>query len=181
MIIRLTRIDKTAKLGASDAIRVYGERTDGTEWSRAFFANETDVAASLEEFGIGEWVKVKLVRDPKNAKYWNIKGFAAATEEDRNSEAKKPNEYRSKGTSSGSKTSGTSSGSNGGGGSLTKAEWAEKNRKTEMSIAKAVAVKSAVAAGKTTKAAIIKLADELLPYLLDTSPVGDSDPLDPPK
>jgi hypothetical protein len=183
MIIKITKIDRNYKLGKADAIRVHGERVDGTEWSRAFFANETDVAADLANFGVGEWVNVKLLRDPKNNKFWNIKGFTAATSGDREAEEKKLNERPTGATSPNYKTSGTSSGSNGKGSALTKEEWAEKDRKTAMSIAKAVGVKAAVVAGKTTPKAVIKFADELLDYLLDTSPfstVGD-DPLDPPK
>ena len=64
---------------------------------------------------------------------------------------------------------------------LTKEEWAEKDRLTNIRIAKAVAIKVAAVAGKTTPKAIMDLADKLLPYLMNTDVGEKEDPLDPPE
>jgi hypothetical protein len=179
MIIKITEINRNAKLGTYDAVEVRGTKLDGRDWFRKYFADNQELNDQLGYFGVGETINVGLEQKGKN---WNIISFGEATQKEIDAELKKQEEYKNRGTSHGSSTGATSSGSSGKGSSLSKAEWAEKDRVTAISIAKAVGIKAAARAGKTTAKSMIKLADELLPYLLDTSPfTSDNDPLDPPK
>lgn len=110
----------------------------------------------------------------KNGRFWNITDIIALNG---NEPTAPPKNMRGKGTKSGTGK---------GGDSMSKEEWAEKNRVDRLSIAKSVALKAAVEAGKTTPKAAIKFADEIIPWLIDVEggvaePVDDgSDPLDPP-
>ena len=78
MLIKLTGIHDD-KLGSKDAKRIEGKRIDNDEvWERKIFADAKDLRGQLEQFGIGEVVNVKQVR---NGKWWNISGFEKPTAE----------------------------------------------------------------------------------------------------
>ena len=78
MLIKLTGIHDD-KLGSKDAKRIEGTRIDNGEvWERKIFADARDIRGQLEEFGLGEVVNVKQVR---NGKWWNISGFEKPTAE----------------------------------------------------------------------------------------------------
>jgi hypothetical protein len=179
MILKITSITDD-KLGNSDAKMIKGTRADnGEEWSKKFFADNKELRSQLDEFGVGEFVKIKLKQNPKNKNWWDIQGFSAAS----------PEEVKA---IEGKGKSGSPSGNRGftsGGGtrsSLTKEEWAEKDRKAKigMSIHNAVAAASRVAKAGTSAEALIEYAKELLPFLmLDELPgqgIEGDDPLAPP-
>ena len=78
MLIKLTGIHDD-KLGSKDAKRIEGKRIDNDEvWERKIFADAKDLRGQLEQFGIGEVVNIKQVR---NGKWWNIGGFEKPTAE----------------------------------------------------------------------------------------------------
>ena len=78
MLIKLTGIHDD-KLGSKDAKRIEGKRIDNDEmWERKIFSDAKDLRGQLEEFGIGEIINVKQVR---NGKWWNISGFEKPTAE----------------------------------------------------------------------------------------------------
>ena len=78
MLIKLTGIHDD-KLGSKDAKRIEGKRIDNDEvWERKIFADAKDLRGQLEQFGIGEVVNIKQVR---NGKWWNISGFEKPTAE----------------------------------------------------------------------------------------------------
>ena len=78
MLIKLTGIHDD-KLGSKDAKRIEGKRIDNDEvWERKIFADARDLRGQLEEFGIGEVVNIKQV---KNGKWWNISAFEKPTAE----------------------------------------------------------------------------------------------------
>jgi hypothetical protein len=119
------------------------------------------------------------VKHEKNGKFWNVSDIVALSEEEAESASNPP------------KRGGTKSSKSGGGkpnssDSMSKAEWAEKDRITRLSIAKSASLKQAVANLKegATANAVLKRAEEFLPYLLDlTEPAtadDGTDPLDPP-
>jgi hypothetical protein len=110
MIIRITEIDRNAKLGKYNAVKVTGTKLDGSTWFRSYFADNAFNNKDLSNFGIGEWVNVVLEQKGKN---WNIIGFKEVTEKERAEEAKKLAEKAKGGTSQSYTTSGTSSGWNG--------------------------------------------------------------------
>jgi len=180
MYITLTKIDRNADMGGFDAIEVTGKRLDsGKTWSKAFFANNDVLENKLNDFTIGEDVNVVLKQGKKNKKFWNIVDFKEVTEEEREM-AKTPYDPSSSGKKTGSGTSKRSGGSED---KMTKAEWAEKDRLKSIAIAKAVGVKTAAMAGKTTPKAVMDFSDKILSYLLDTNLLiagKDGDPLSPP-
>ena len=78
MLIKLTGIHDD-KLGFKDAKRIEGKRIDNDEvWERKIFADARDLRGQLEQFGIGEVVNIKQV---KNGKWWNVSGFEKPTAE----------------------------------------------------------------------------------------------------
>ena len=144
--------------------------TNGEEWSTNIFKNQTDLLDMLDEFGPGEMANFKF---KKNGKFWDLQTIEAPTEENL--------EYAANPTPSSSPNSGVKKSSNG----MSKEEWAEKDRLTKESIARAVAVKLAMDNTKmgTKPDVIIKEAVEYLPYLLGVDDSYDNpfgDPLDPP-
>jgi len=179
MYITLTKIDHEADMGGYDAIEVTGKRLDnGKTWSKPFFANNSDLENKLNDFTVGEDVNVVMEQGKKNPKFWNIVDFKEVSEDEREM-AKTPYDPSSSGKKTGSGTSKRSGGDD----KMSKAEWAEKDRLTNIRIAKAVALKAAVDAGKSTPKAIMDMADKLIPYLMDTNLLiagKDGDPLSPP-
>jgi len=167
MYLKLTKINKEAEIGGYDAIEITGTKLDdGTSWSKSFFANNDALVNALDDFGVGEDINVVM---EKKGKFWNIKDFAPM--EDGDYEKISGSGKSSKGTKS---TGG--GGKKGSGSSMSKEEWAEKDRKTAARIARAVALKAAIENLKegATVSAVIKRADEFLPYLEDKK----TDPLD---
>lgn len=78
MLIKLTGIHDDM-LGSKSAKRIEGKRVDNDEvWERKIFADDKNLRGQLEEFGIGEIINVKQVR---NGKWWNISGFEKPTAE----------------------------------------------------------------------------------------------------
>jgi hypothetical protein len=77
MIIKLTGIYDD-EIGTHAAKRVEGTNLNtGEPWDRKIFANAKDLREQLDAFGIGDNVNVKM---EKNGKYWNVKGFEAASD-----------------------------------------------------------------------------------------------------
>jgi hypothetical protein len=179
MYIKLTKIDNDAEISGYDAIEVTGKQLDnGKTWSKSFFANNGNLVGALDEFGVGEDVNVVM---EKKGKFWNIKDFKEMTDADYEQVGGGGSKKRSTG-GSGKGSTGSLAKSDG----MSKEEWAEKDRITRMSIAKSVALKEAVNNLKegATAAAVLKRANEYLPYLLDLddSPfVEAKDALDPPE
>jgi hypothetical protein len=170
MYIKITKIDRDAEISGYDAIEVTGKKLDdGKSWSKPFFANNDDLVSALDDFGIGEEVNVVM---EKKGKFWNIKDFKEMTPEDYEQVGGGGKKSSGGGAKKGTSKGGTSS-------SLTKEEWAEKDRKTAHRIAKSVALKAAVDNLKegATVNAIIKRADELLAYL-EGEEDAKEDPLD---
>ena len=182
MYIKLTKIDNDAEISGYDAIEVTGKQLDnGKMWSKSFFANNGNLVGALDDFGVGEDVNVVM---EKKGKFWNIKDFKEMTDADYEQVGGGGSKKRSTG-GSGKGSTGSPAKSNAKSNGMSKEEWAEKDRKTRMSIAKSVALKEAVNNLKegATAAAVLKRANEYLPYLLDLddSPfVEDKDALDPP-
>jgi hypothetical protein len=179
-VIKISKIadrTKTSSRGKKyNVVEISGTKygTD-EEWSTNIFKNDTERLGMLEEFGPGDVANFKFTQ---NGNFWDLKEIVEPTEENL--------EYASKeqGKPSGRASKATTGGKQSGG--MSKEEWAEKDRLTNIRIAKAVALKAAVDVGKKTTKTIIAMADELLPYLMDTSVASDSplqdpeDALDPP-
>lgn len=183
-IIKLTGV-YTDKLGQSAAKRIEGTRIDnGAEWSKKFFADNKELMFQLEEFGVGDIINVK-VQQGKNPMHWNIIGFYAVDEEYANkikgtgAPTGNPTAKRRSSSPSPSPSKSSSSG-------MSKEEWAEKDRATQVRIAKAVAIKLACDNSKvgTAPEKLIEEANAYIPWLLDSSDpvpsVTGDDPLDPP-
>ena len=184
MILKLTGVYDD-NLGTQAAKRIEGTRVDnGEEYSKKFFANDKALRTQLDEFGVGDVVNVKMVKD---GKFWNIGSFSVPSPESVET-AKKNGKYG--GISNPQTAGGGSPATTSGGGApasdkMSKAEWAAKDRAKEESIARAVAIKLAMDNTKvgTNPAAVIAEAYSYLPYLLGetvgTTDTEDNDPLDP--
>lgn len=172
-------------LGSKQAKRIEGDRVDnGESWSKKFFADAKDLRMQLDEFGVGDIVNVKMRKD---GKFWNIDAFEEAAPElvDKIKDTG-GNAYPTKARKGSSDLSSSSSGTTTGGESsdkMTKAEWAEKDRKAKigMSIHNSIAAASHVCKTGTSPEALVEYAKKLLPYLMLTElPDSGDDPLDPP-
>lgn len=146
------------------------------EWQQDIFKNDKKMLRKLEEFGKGDVANFVY---EKNGTYFDLVDIREPEAEylskidNGEVETGKPKKKYEKQTA---KSTGNSN-------SMSKEEWAEKDRLTNIRIAKAVALKAAIDAGKKTVKTIIPFAEELLPWLLDPeiAIVGDlDDPLDPP-
>jgi len=155
------------------------QRRAGDDWrSTNIFDQESTktVLGKLFDLKAGDKVNVK---HEKTRGGWSITDIVPITDEDVYTTRKKSAGGR--GTANGAK-------SQSGGDTMSKAEWAEKNRTDRLSIAKSVALKAAVENTKlgTPAGSLIEMADELVPWLIDVEGykvvVKDdgSDPLDPP-
>jgi hypothetical protein len=182
MIIKITAI-RNSKLGKHDAKEVVGEKTDGQEWTKKFFANNDDLQDELREFGIGDMVNVKLEKD---GKFWNIKGFSEVTQEDLADEAERKEKFGGNKTYAPSSPSAKSSG-------YSKGGW---NGRTGAAYDRSAAIYLAFDIMKSTKSAaelkkiilldIIELAEEINKYIHEgtnasTEFLNAGDPLAPPK
>ena len=186
MIITISKVaerTKTSKAGKKyKVVEVTGNKyITEEEWTTNIFKNKTDLLEMLDEFGPGDVANFKFVKD---GKWPELSEIVEPTPDDLDhakEQAENGDSYK-KGGGGGRKTSGGPSG----GGGMSKEEWAEKDRLTNIRIAKAVALKAAIDNRKegTTLKTIIKLADEIVPWLLDTDinhmGADPEDALDPP-
>ena len=150
-------------------------------WSVDVFINQTDLLEELDEFSPGELVNVKF---KKNGNFYDVVGFEEPDAELIQKIDSGEFETPAKKTTGGK---GSTSGGGARNSSMSKEEWAEKDRLTNIRIAKAVALKAAVDNTKmgTDAKALMEFADKLLPYLMNTKvpeKVADKgkDALDPP-
>ena len=82
MIIKLTGIEDTTftskKGNQVNMTKVMGVRADtGEAWEKNFFKDNEALQKQLEEFGLGEYVNVKMSQKGKN---WNIDGFDSVSD-----------------------------------------------------------------------------------------------------
>lgn len=193
MILKLSakeNFEMTAKSGKKyDMTKIIGDRLDdGQQWEKAFFANNKELATALAEFGIGEYVNVQMKQDGKN---WNIAGFSGVSDEMIEKVKATNGGYKQEVPSYQNKTTEVKTGSSD---KMSKAEWAEKDRKAKigMSIHNAVAAASRVCKAGTKPVALLEYAAELLPFLMMSelpeeedptevlAEIDKSDPLNPP-
>lgn len=178
-VITITKIADRTKTSAKGkrykVVTVEGTKYGTDEaWSTDIFKNKTDLLAELENFGPGETANFKFV---KNGNFWDLNEIMEPTEENleyAKENATNPTPRKSTANPGGRSGSGGKSSSG-----LSKAEWAEKDRLTNIRISKAVALKAAVENTKmgTSADTIIKHAEEFILWLLDTD--GDSVTVDP--
>jgi hypothetical protein len=150
---------------------------DGEVWkSTNVFDNKhnASVIQQIKALEVGDKINVEHV---KNGRFWNVSGITPCADE--------PDPTKSSSGGGMKRSGGRKSGNNGGGDTMSKEEWAEKNKVDRLSIAKSVALKAAIEAGNTTPAKAIKFADAIIPWLIDvepqvSEPANDEDPLDPP-
>ena len=180
-VIKIDKIadrTKTSKKGKKyKVVSVEGTKYGSDEpWTTDIFANKNELLDMLNEFGPGDTANFKFV---KSGNFYDLTEIVEPTEE--NLEYAADHVNPTKKTTGGAKTST----GGGGGGSMSKGEWAEKDRLTNIRISKAVAIKLACDNTKigTGVEALIKMAEELVPWLLDTdinSLGAPEDALDPP-
>jgi hypothetical protein len=130
-----------------------------------------NIINKLRTLETGDKVDVKHV---KNGRFWNITDIIPTNGDD----PAPPQRTGNKTSTGGGKKRNSSD-------SMSKEEWAEKNRVDSVRIAKSVALKAAVEAGNTTPAKAIKFAEGVLDWLIEVPEVPSStndgtDPLDPP-
>jgi hypothetical protein len=149
---------RTSKKGKKyKVVEVQGTKYGTDEnWSTDIFKNQEDLLESLEEFGPGELVNFKFT---KNGNFYDLTELSEPDAE--MLEKIDAGEFDApKKTTGGTRK--------GGGSTMSKEEWAEKDRLTNIRIAKAVALKAAIDMGKKTTKTILAQAEEFLPYLLTT-------------
>jgi len=184
MIITISSIKEKTKTSAKGkkykVVEVVGTKwATEEEWSTAIFKNKTELLAMLEEFAPGDVANFKFDTSGKFPELTTIEeptreNLAYAEEKVENPQ--RGGSYQKKTTGGNSNAGGKTTG-----GSLSKAEWAEKDRLTNIRIAKAVALKAAIDNKKegTALKTLIKMAEEIVPWLLDTDINGmGSDPED---
>ena len=169
MLIKLTGIHDD-KLGSKDAKRIEGKRIDNDEvWERKIFADAKDLRGQLEEFGIGEIINVKQVR---NGKWWNISGFEKPT-------AELIEKVKSEGTGGKSYQNTTSSGSGG-----AKSTWGGRtgeayDRSSAIYLALDFLKTNTLEPAEISSKDLYTLADEVYEYIHNgINPTID--PLEPP-
>jgi hypothetical protein len=173
---------RTSKHGKKYTVRLVKGTKYGTDeaWEQPIFDNNKKLLAELDEFGKGDVANFVY---KKNGNFYDVVSIEQPDPDMiakiDSGEVEVPTKKSGGGYSGGTRGGGAKTS-----GGLTKEEWAEKDRLTNIRIAKAVALKAAVDVGKKTAKTITAFADELVPYLLDTGSddtkdTGD-DPLDPP-
>ena len=182
-VIHIDKIADRTKTSAKGkkykVVSVEGTKYGSDEpWTTDIFANKMELIDMLNEFGPGDTANFKFV---KNGNFYDLSEIAEPTEEN----LKYAEEHSNP-------TKQTTGGKSGSGGSTTKSsamsksEWAEKDRLTNIRIAKAVAIKLACDNTKvgTNMDALIDMAEELVPWLLDTDinsmGADPEDALEPP-
>ena len=185
MIITISSIKEKTKTSAKGkkykVVEVVGTKwATEEEWSTAIFKNKTELLAMLEEFAPGDVANFKFDTSGKFPELSTIEEPTKENLEFAEEKVENPYQGRQKKTTGG--TGGAKSGGSGGGASaMSKGEWAEKDRLTNIRIAKAVALKAAIDNKKegTALKTLIKMAEEIVPWLLDTDINGmGSDPED---
>jgi len=183
MIITISSIKektKTSNKGKKyKVVEVVGNKwaTD-EEWTTNIFKNKTEILAMLDEFAPGDVANFKFDTSGKFPELATIEEPTKENLEYAEEQVANPTSQK--------KTTGGTGGGKSGGSAMSKGEWAEKDRLTNIRIAKAVALKAAIDNRKegTALKTIIKMAEEIVPWLLDTDINGmGSDPedaLDPP-
>jgi hypothetical protein len=187
-VIRINSIyeeTRTSKAGKKYGVTVVTGTKYGTDddWEQPIFSNNKKMLRQLEEFGKGD---VANFRYEKNDRGYN--DLVAVETPNKELIAKIDSgevTTFSKGGGGGKSSSNVSNG--GGSDKMSKAEWAEKDRLTNIRISKAVALKVAADNAKTgtIPTALITFAEELMPWLLDTGndgavTVDPEDALSPP-
>lgn len=175
-VIKVESIGKVQK-GKARLTEVTGTKIDGSgDWKGSFYSSDTQLQEELSEFGKGDTVNVRMEKNARG--YWDVKHFEEA-------DADLIEKIKGKGSGSPKQYGGGSQShvvAKSGG--MSKEEWAAKDKATKESIARAVAVKLANDNTKlgTKTSAIIDMATEFLPFLLDEEEDlnADADPLDPP-
>ncbi len=162
----LQKVQGESAKGVWTAYKIVGLKLeDGSPWeSSNIFDNQynSDLLAELKNLEAGEQYAIK---HKKNAQgYWAVTGIGEVEDKPRPS---KPTSGRGGSSGSSSKKSN--------GDTMSKEEWAEKNRVDATRIAKSVALKIANENTKTgTKpATLIEMAAPLVPWLLEVNDVDD--------
>ena len=172
---------RTSKAGKSYGVVVVTGTKYGTgdSWEQPIFDNNKKVLSQLEEFGIGDVANFKY---EKNKNFFDLVSIEVPTKELIKSIDEGDFKTKSKAGGGGKKSSNASTNDS----NMSKAEWAEKDRLTNIRIAKAVALKAAIDNSKigTKVDELLDVATTLIPWLLDTDikPVVDTgdDGLEPP-
>ena len=196
MIITITSIKKatkTSKAGNKYKVTsILGNKwASEEEWGTDIPSFKEELTESLADFAVGDVANFKF---DTSGRWPELEEILDATEEDLEKAQEavdNPYDGGKKGGGGKKSTSGKSkSGAGGAGGSssMSKAEWAAKDVKTENSIARAVALKLAMENTKVgaTPASIIKQAVKYIPFLLGEDEIlfdavkDPEDSLDPP-
>ena len=169
MIIKLTAVNDCMIGGKFPGKEIEGVRIDnGERWGKNFFADKRELRNQLEEFGLGDVLNIKLVQD---GKFWNIESITEASE----ALIQKAQEYGAKAGTTGPPTeakgkayTSTSATSTKGSDKMSKAEWAEKDRKAKIgySIHNSIAAAAQVNKVGTSPEKLVEYATKLLPYLM---------------
>ena len=188
MIITINSIKEKTKTSGQGkkykVVEVIGTKwaTD-EEWTHNIFKNKTELLAMLEEFAPGDVANFKFDTSGKFPELTTIEEPTKENLEFAEEKVENPYQGNQKKTTGGTPSAGKAGG---GAGSMSKGEWAEKDRLTNIRIAKAVALKAAIDNKKegTALKTLIKMAEEIVPWLLDTDINGmgqhPEDALDPP-
>jgi len=180
--IEITKISdqtKVSKEGRKYQVTVVEGMKYGTtdQWTTNIFKNQKELLDQLNDFGPGEVANFKFV---KNGNFYDLTSIEEPTQENL--------DYAKKNAG----TSAPAGGPGGGGGNksntMSKEEWAEKDRKTKigMSIHNSVAAASRLCKVGTKPEAVVEYAKKLLPYLMseelpiDNPFVDKKDALEPP-
>lgn len=188
-VVKITSMydeEREARSGKKYSVRVVKGVKYGTDesWEQPIFHNNKDLMRKIDNFGKGELANFKY---EKNGKYYDVVDIVAPDAEIiEKIDSGEMIEKRAKPSGGGNKSSYASKGNSSG---MSKEEWAEKDRATNVRIAKSVAIKLACENTKvgTAPEALIEQAMAYVPWLLDASDpvtVGDidtgADGLEPP-
>jgi hypothetical protein len=172
MIITISKIaerTKTSKAGKKyKVVEVTGNKWHTEEeWATGIFKNMTDLLEMLEEFGPGDVANFKF---DTSGKWPELESITEPTQKELDhavEQAENSDSYKPKGGSKGGRksTGGTASK---GSSTMSKEEWAAKDKATKESIARAVAVKLAMDNTKvgTFPSVVVEQAMEFLPFLM---------------
>jgi len=73
MIIKYLKRKEIEKSGYA-FIQIVGEKADGEQYTKDFFANDSDLSSQLDNYAVGEFLTLTY----KNDKYKNLKGISGA-------------------------------------------------------------------------------------------------------
>ena len=175
-VIRIESIydeQRVAKSGKKYGVTVVTGTRYGTDekWEQPIFSNNKKILQQLAEFGKGDVANFKY---EENGKFHDLVTIEVPSKELISKIDTGEVSTASKGGGGGKRSSNVS---NTGSDKMSKGEWAEKDRLTIIRIAKAVALKAAVDNTKLgiTPSALISMAEELIPWLMDTSITSNID------